>query len=96
MPLFTACSKEDDDVTPPTISVKMNEVDVTGGKLMRIDASQLFIGEALVATWSDDKTAVCTAIVTVGGTAVQSGATINNAGTLMLTVTDAAGNKGQA
>ena len=79
MPLFTACSKEDEDVTPPTILVKMNEVDVTGGKLMRIDACQLFIGEALVATWSDDKTSACTATVTVGGTVVESGAMLNDA-----------------
>ena len=86
MPLFTACTKEDKDitpptskdVTPPTITVKMTEVDISGGKQLRIDANQLFIGEDLVATWSDDRTQVCTATVTAYGNAVQSGAMLTN------------------
>ena len=82
MPLFTACSskeEEDVDITLPTITVKMTEVDISGGKQLRVDASQLLIGEDIVATWSDDKTEVCKVTVTVAGVEVQSGAMLNNA-----------------
>ncbi len=77
--MFTACTKEDEDITPPTITMKMSEVDVSGGKMMSIDANQLVIGEDVVATWSDDKTAVCTATITVGGVALTSGTMLSNA-----------------
>ena len=77
--MFTACTKEDEDITPPTITVKIAEVDISGDKLMRIDANQLVIGEEVVATWTDDRTAVCTATVTVGGKIVKSGSMLTDA-----------------
>lgn len=84
--MFTSCSKEekevvtpDLDVTPPVISVKMSEVDISGGKVLRIDGSQLLIGEDVVATWSDDKTESCTVTVHAAGMTVQSGVLLQNA-----------------
>ena len=79
IPLFTACTKEDLDMTPPSILIRMGEVDISGGKQMRVESTQLLIGKDIVATWSDDKTEICKAAITVAGSPVQSGAMLTNA-----------------
>ena len=92
--MFTACVHDEDlgatanadikppanaDKTPLVVIVKMTEVDISGGKQLRIGDSQLLIGEELVATWSGDTTAVYKATVTVNGVAVASGAMLHDA-----------------
>ena len=92
---------EDNDTKAPTITLVTSAVGVYGGKTVAVADGKLSIGETEVATWTDDKSEVskCKADLTFTASAdgskgktITSGATLDKAGTLKLTVTDEAGN----
>ena len=112
---------EDKDTKAPEITLKVSEINVYGGKAVKIESGKLTIGETEAAIWTDDKSAAdkCTVALsfaeagtkataeaandnapdtkadTKAGTTIKSGDTIDNAGTLTITVTDEAGNKAE-
>lgn len=72
-----ACSSDNakeelKDTTPPTISLKKKEIDVTSGKAVRIDGNHLYIGSDLVATSSDNVTKNCSITLLLNGKAIAS------------------------
>ena len=72
-----ACSSDNakeelKDTTPPTISLKKKEIDVTSGKAVRIDGNQLYIGSELVATCYDDVSKTCVITLLFNGKAIAS------------------------
>lgn len=92
---------EDKDTKAPTITLVTSAVGVYGGKTVAVADGKLSIGETEVATWTDDKSEVskCKTDLTFTASAdgskaktITSGATLDKAGTLKLTVTDEAGN----
>ena len=92
---------EDKDTKAPTITLVTSAVGVYGGKTVAVADGKLSIGETEVATWTDDKSEVskCKADLTFTASAdgskaktITSGATLNKAGILKLTITDEAGN----
>ena len=104
--LFAACSREnypDDkpdvpkvDATAPVIKVLQANVDITGVEEITIRSNALYIGELLVATWSDNVTTNCRVSMTINGNSITSGSVPIVSGTLTLTVTDDAGNASTA
>ena len=100
--VFAACSREnypDDkpdvpkvDTTAPVIKVLHASVDITGVEEITIRTNALYIGELLVATWSDNVTTNCRVSMTINGNNITSGSVPIVSGTLTLTVTDDAGN----
>ena len=64
----------------------MNEVDVTGGKLMRIDANQLFIGDEEVASWTANIVPIKSVALKFNDADITSGTTLYEAGTLTLSI----------
>ena len=92
---------DDKDTKAPTITLVTSAVGVYGGKTVAVADGMLSIGETEVAIWTDDKSEVskCKADLafTASATgskseAITSGATLDKAGTLNLSVTDEAGN----
>ena len=92
---------EDNDTKAPTITLVTSAVGVYGGKTVAVADGKLSIGETEVATWTDDKSEVskCKTDLTFTASAdgskaktITSGATLNKAGILKLTITDEAGN----
>ncbi len=92
---------EDKDTKAPTITLVTSAVGVYGGKTVAVADGKLSIGETEVATWTDDKSEVSKCKTDLSFTAsapgskaetISSGATLGQAGTLNLTVTDEAGN----
>ena len=74
----SSCGKPDEPVEPtppptpvekdtkaPEIAVKGTEVNVYGGKAVKVEAGRLIIGESEAATWSDDKSAADKCTVTL-------------------------------
>ena len=47
------------DTAPPTINVSKEEVDITGGKEIRISGNLLYIGNVEAVSWSDETTKNC-------------------------------------
>ena len=104
--VFAACSKEnypDDkpdvpkvDTTAPVIKVLHADVDITGVEEIIIRTNSLYIGDLLVATWSDNVTTNCRVSMTINGNNITSGSVPIMSGTLTLTVTDDAGNASMA
>ena len=104
--VFAACSREnypDDkpdvpkvDTTAPVIKVLHASVDITGVEEITIRTNALYIGELLVATWSDNVTTNCRVSMTINGNNITSGSVPIVSGTLTLTVTDDAGNSSTA
>lgn len=67
---YTSCGKPDEpkpvdpvnptppvekDTKAPEITLKVSEINVYGGKTVKIETGKLTIGETEVATWTDDK-----------------------------------------
>lgn len=105
--LFTACGGGDDgfdgpvtpvdpidtkDTVAPTINISKSSVDISWWKQVRIDWNQLYIGDELVASWTDNKTKNCNVTLTLNWNTITSWTTINEAWTLTIKVSDAAGN----
>ena len=86
------------DTNAPVITLLSDSIDVYGGKKMTVDGSTLSIGSTAIAKWSDDSTPAkeCRVQVTFGGSPIESGATLDKPGTLLLTVSDKAGNTATA
>ena len=80
------------DTTAPAIDLKMGSIDIIGVEQILISGSELYVGDKLVAKWTDDVTKNCTVKVTFDGSTVASGDVAKRSGTLTLTVTDEAGN----
>lgn len=93
------------DKTAPKVEVKFQEINVFGGYEVTISEGKLSIGEKEIASWSDDKTAVADLKVEVSfsaseasgsgsanPSALNTGDTIDSAGTLSIKVTDEGGN----
>lgn len=72
----------------PDLTVVQPEVNVFGGATLGITDTQLLIGGALVASWSDKRTKQCKVGVTVNGSEVKNGDTVGKPGKLVLTVTN--------
>ena len=72
----------------PDLTVVQPEVNVFGGATLEITDTQLLIGGAVVASWSDKRTKQCKVGVTVNGKEVKSGDTVGEPGKLVLTVTN--------
>ena len=90
---FSSCGKPDEPVEPtppptpvekdtkaPEIVVKGAEVNVYGGKAVKVEAGRLTIGETEAATWSDDKSsaAECSAYLTFSASGSTSSSTVNS------------------
>ena len=100
--LLTACSwwGEDGpdvpidtkDTVAPTINVSKSEVDITWWKEIKISGNQLYIGDNLVASRSDNKTQNCNVILSLNWKSITSWSTISEEWTLNIKVSDAAGN----
>ena len=58
---------------------------------MRISGNQLYIGNQLVASWSDKETMTCKVKLTLDGKEVKAGTSLTEEGSLTLTVTDGSG-----
>jgi len=86
------------DKSAPTISVKLTTRNAVTGLIITIQGSELHFNDETAATWTDDNTRDCQASLsfTPTGGAVRelaSGSTLSDAGTLILSVSDEAGNK---
>ena len=98
--LLTACSwwSEDGsdipekDTVAPTINISKSEVDITWWKEIKINGNQLYIGDNLVASRSDNKTQNCNVILSLNWKSITSWTTISEEWTLNIKVSDAAGN----
>ena len=85
------------DTTAPTITVSKSTVNVISGPSLTVSGNEMKIGNDLVASWKDDKSASCTVSITLtptGGTAktINSGDKLSEPGKLQVKVTDEAGN----
>lgn len=60
------------DTTPPKITLKKSEVDVSGGREADIGENQLTIGDEAVASWTDDSGKPCKVHLTFKGQDVVS------------------------
>lgn len=106
MAVFASCSRENYpsdkpdvpkvDTTAPVIKVLHADVDITGVEEITIRSNALYIGDLLVATWSDNVTTNCRVSMTINGNSISSGSVPIVSGTLTLTVTDDAGNASTA
>ena len=83
------------DVTPPTVTVYISSVDITGVEEIRISDNELYVGDKLVASWTDNVTKNCKVRISFDGVVISSGEVARHSWTLSLVVTDDAGNSGQ-
>ena len=86
------------DTIPPTITVSMGSVNVITGPAVAISDNVLLIDEVSVASWKDDVSPSCTVALTLIPTAgeektINSGDTLSEEGTLIITVVDEFQNK---
>ena len=61
------------DKTPPTITLHRSSVDITGVEKISIVGSELYVGDLLVASWTDNVTTSCQVKMTFEGTSISSG-----------------------
>lgn len=93
---FTSCSHNESgipaDATPPTIKVHFSSVEITGEEVIRVSGNELYIGDKLVAEWTDNVTKDCKVQMKLDGVVIASGNVLTHSWTLTLTVTDDEGN----
>ena len=93
---FISCGKWEDitekDTVAPTIDISKSEIDITWWKEIKISGNQLYIGDNLVASWSDNKSTNCNVELSLNWKSITSWTTISEAWTLNIKVSDAAGN----
>ena len=84
------------DTTAPTITVSKSTINVISGPSITVSGNELKIGNELVASWKDDKSASCTVALSFAadGTSktINSGDQLSEEGKLQVRVTDEAGN----
>lgn len=86
-------SPKEIDIQPPVITVAQREVNVIGGVEMTIGERELFIDGKTIASWKDYVSIICHASVSLNGKNVHSGMKLNETGTLIISVSDDAGNE---
>ena len=89
------------DTTAPTITVSKSTINVISGPSLTVSGNELKIGNDLVASWKDDKSASCTVSITfvaADGTSktVNSGDKLSEEGKFKVKITDEAGNSSEA
>lgn len=74
---FTSCSHNESgipaDATPPTIKVHFSSVEITGEEVIRVSGNELYIGDKLVAEWTDNVTKDCKVQMKLDGVVIASG-----------------------
>lgn len=86
-------SPKEIDIQPPVITVAQREVNVIGGVEMIIGERELFIDGKTIASWKDYVSIICHASVSLNGKDMHSGMKLNETGTLIISVSDDAGNE---
>ena len=76
------------DSQAPTITVLIQEKNVIAGVKVVIDGNQLLFDEQVAASWTDDFSETCTVQMSLDGQAVNSGDVLQEAGKLVLAVSD--------
>lgn len=61
------------DTTAPTIATLLSTVDIIGIEEILIKGNELYVGDKLVASWTDDVTKNCKVELSFSGTVVNSG-----------------------
>ncbi len=89
----SACDDKENDIQPPVITVAVREVNVIGGAEITIGERELFIDHKMVVAWQDDVSNLCHTAVSLNGKSIHSGMKLNETGTLILSVSDEAGNE---
>lgn len=89
------------DTTAPTITVAKASVNIISGPSLTVSGNEMKIGNDLVASWKDDKSASCTVSITFVATdgtskTVNSGDKLSEEGKLKVKVSDEAGNSSEA
>ncbi len=89
------------DTTAPTITVSKSTINVISGPSLTVSGNEMKIGNDLVASWKDDKSASCTVSITFVATdgtskTVNSGDKLSEEGKLRVKVSDEAGNSSEA
>ncbi len=89
------------DTTAPTITVSKSTVNIISGPSITISGNEMKIGNDVVASWKDDKSASCTVSITFVATdgtskTVNSGDKLSEEGKLKVKVSDEAGNSSEA
>lgn len=95
--LFVGCSKdsgsgEEADIKPPTVTLLLSSVEITGEEAVTVSGNELLVGTKKVASWKDEVTQNCAVTMTFNDVPVTSGFVPTASGTLLFTVSDAAGN----
>ena len=80
----------------PEVIVLMPTVNVFGGAVLQIIDSQLLIDGEEIAKWSDKHTVTCKVSVAFSGKEIKSGELLDEAGALVITVTNDQGNSSTA
>ena len=76
------------DSQAPEIEVKIAEKNVIAGVKVKVEGNQLFFADLIAATWKDDYTENCTAQLCLEGQTVNSGDVLQEAGKLVIAVSD--------
>jgi len=96
MGAFVACEEneveEQIDSTAPVINLSVSEMNIFGGVEVILMGNELYLGSRVVATWKDDVSKVCEAVLSLDGKSISSGTILSEAGKLTITVTDEACN----
>ena len=71
----------------PTLTVVTAEVNVFGGSEVKVEGDKLLIDDDEVASWTPNDVPVKTVTLTFKGADIASGATLSEAGLLVITVT---------
>ena len=94
--VLTACSDDEpdnpNDTIAPTVNVSQHDVDITWWKQVRVSWNQLYIWDALVASWTDNVTKNCTVELSLNWKTISSWTIINEWWYLTVKVCDEAGN----
>ncbi|MBO6031472.1 MAG: hypothetical protein J6Q22_08365 [Prevotella sp.] len=76
------------DSQAPAIEVKISKKNVVAGVKIKIEGNQLFFDDQVAATWTDDFTEICSALLSLDGQAVNSGEILLETGKLVIAVSD--------
>ena len=72
----------------PQITLKTSEMNIFGGVQVNVSDNQLLLWDSVVATWKDDNLESCKASLKFNWTEIKSGDTLNEAWTLILSITN--------
>ena len=73
--MFASCTKEDiaNETSVPSINVLYSTIDIIGVEKILIKDNELYVGDKLVASWTDNVTKNCKVELRFSGIAVNSG-----------------------